>query len=45
MTWCLDLVFREIYTFPLDFVTGPNIIESSSKSRSTQTSKSQGTLL
>ena len=45
MTWCLDLVFREICTFTLDFVTGPNIIESSSKSPSTQISKSQSTLL
>ena len=31
MTWCLDLVFREICTFSLDFFTGPNTIESSSK--------------
>ena len=31
MAWCLDLVFREIYTFSLDFFTGPNTIESSSK--------------
>ena len=31
MTWCLDLVFREICTFLLDFFTGPNTIESSSK--------------
>ena len=31
MTWCLNLVFKEIYTFSLDFFTGPNIIESSSK--------------
>ena len=27
----LDLAFREIYTFSLDFFTGPNTIESSSK--------------
>ena len=31
MTWCLGLVFREIYTFLPDFFTGPNAIESSSK--------------
>ena len=31
MTWCLGLVFREICTFSLDFFTGPNTIESSSK--------------
>ena len=31
MTWCLDLVFRETCTFSLDFFTGPNTIESSSK--------------
>ena len=31
MTWCLDLVFGEICTFTLDFFTGPNTIESSSK--------------
>ena len=31
MTWYLDLVFREICTFSLDFFTGPNTIESSSK--------------
>ena len=31
MTWCLELVFREIYTFSLDFFTEPNTIESLSK--------------
>ena len=31
MTWCLDVDFREIYTFSLDFFTGPSTIESSSK--------------
>ena len=31
MTWCLDLVFREICTFSLEFFTGPNTIKSSSK--------------
>ena len=31
MTWYLDLVFREICTFSLQFFTGPNAIESSSK--------------
>ena len=31
MTWCLDLGFRKICTFSLDFCTGPNTIESSSK--------------
>ena len=31
MTWCLDLVVREIYTFSLDFFSGPNTIESLSK--------------
>ena len=30
MTWCLDLVFREIYTFSLHFFTRPITIESSS---------------
>ena len=29
--WCLDSIFREIYTFALDFFTGPNAIEISSK--------------
>ena len=31
MSWCLDLVFREISTFSPDFFAGPNTIESSSK--------------
>ena len=31
MTWCLDLVFKEIRAFSLDFFTGPSTIESSSK--------------
>ena len=31
MTWCFDLVFREICTFSLDFFAGLNTIESSSK--------------
>ena len=31
MTWCFDLVFREICTFSLEFFTVPNTIESSSK--------------
>ena len=28
MTWCLELVFREIYTFSQHFFTGPINIES-----------------
>ena len=31
MAWCLGLIFRERYTFSLDFFTGPNTSESSSK--------------
>ena len=31
MTWCLDLLFREICTFSVDIFTAPNTIESSSK--------------
>ena len=30
MTWCLDLVFRDIYIFSLHFFTRPITIESSS---------------
>ena len=31
MTWRLDLVFREMYAFLLEFFTGSNTIESQSK--------------
>ena len=31
MNWCLDLVFREICTFSLEFFTGTNTIESLNK--------------